>query len=228
MTFALVKAKVEARDPNSFVGSFEGLLLDAKLIPYNLDEPDQRYELAKDVSAFANADGGFILLGFDEDREDPTRSRPVVKSVNPFPAERLPIGNYYGMLKHYIHPEIEGLVIHWLPDSTNPLNGVGIIEVPPQLQERKYFLISNVVENGEEIGQIVFGLVQRVDDNNQPMTRTDLYNLMQHGKHEVPTLLRQMDGKIDALLRHETSQATGSQSAKTRIQERLNRVESGT
>ncbi len=223
MTFALTKGRVESGNPDSLIGAAESLWLEAKSVLYDLNKPEDRYELAKDVSAFANAEGGFLLIGFEEDRTDVTRSVPIIASLAPFPVTAFPVQSYLGMLDHYIHPELEGLQVYWKPDGGGSNTGVGIIEVPPQAVERKYFLISNVVEENKSIKEIVVGLVQRRDTDNIPMDRNQLYQLMQQGKHELPTLLRQIDGKIDALLNQLPAKSLPQQSARDRIAERLRR-----
>jgi predicted HTH transcriptional regulator len=223
MTFALSKAKVEFGNPDSLIGAAESLWLEAKSVLYDLNKPEDRYELAKDVSAFANAEGGFLLIGFEEDQTDVTRPVPIIASLAPFPLTAFPVQKYLGMLDHYIHPELEGLRVYWKPDGEASKTGVGIIEVPPQAVERKYFLISNVVEENRPIKEIVVGLVQRRDTDNIPMDRNQLYQLMQQGKHELPTLLRQIDGKIDAVLNQLPAKPSQHQLARDRIIERLRR-----
>jgi len=36
--------------------------------PYDFNSPDDRYELAKDVTALANAEGGYLIIGLEHDR----------------------------------------------------------------------------------------------------------------------------------------------------------------
>ena len=43
----------------------ETIWLDFKMCPYQLEQDRQRFELAKDVSAMANAEGGVILIGIE-------------------------------------------------------------------------------------------------------------------------------------------------------------------
>jgi len=205
------------------IGTPESLWLDAKVIPYALGSPKDRYELAKDVSAFANAEGGFVLVGFDEDRTDPTKPVPIISSLVPFPEAAFPANNYLGMLAHYVHPKINGLTAYWKVLGDHSVNGVGIIEVPPQEAERKYFLISRVVEENTLVQEIVVGLVQRKDTDNLALDRQQLYQLMQQGKHETPTLLRQIDGKLDAVMKQLPAPKSPLEAARDRITERLRR-----
>jgi hypothetical protein len=57
------KRLLDAGLSEALVGQPEGEWLDAKRAPYRLDEESQEFELAKDVAALANADGGLIIIG---------------------------------------------------------------------------------------------------------------------------------------------------------------------
>lgn len=72
------------------VGQFDALIglpesewLEAKPSPYVLDTTKQKLELAKDVSALANAVGGVLVLGFDTVR-DPLTATEHISAVNEF------------------------------------------------------------------------------------------------------------------------------------------------
>ena len=60
-------------DFDRLVGEVENEWFDCKSQPYQLDAGDYaKRELAKDVTAFANAGGGYILIGF---RTEPGAAR---------------------------------------------------------------------------------------------------------------------------------------------------------
>ena len=61
---------LERRDYDSILGTAESEQIDFKEAPYQLDSPRQRWELAKDVAALANARGGLIVLGFRTSRDE--------------------------------------------------------------------------------------------------------------------------------------------------------------
>lgn len=77
---------IEFEDIDRFVQERwpEGKTLDYKRDNYGGKDEDKK-ELLKDVSSFANTQGGDILIGIDEDKGIPTESRPV------FRASRSPI-----------------------------------------------------------------------------------------------------------------------------------------
>jgi len=74
-------------EENRLAGIEESDQLDFKLAPYVLDAPHQKWELAKDVAAFANRRGGVIVIGIQTERrpneiiELAAEIRPVRKAV---------------------------------------------------------------------------------------------------------------------------------------------------
>ncbi len=58
------------RDPEELIGAAESEWLEFKKEPYYLERDEQRFELAKDVSAMANAGQGIIVIGV-EAKDDP-------------------------------------------------------------------------------------------------------------------------------------------------------------
>ncbi len=62
LTIADIKRIVSEGAWDSLLGESESEVLDCKMVPYRLEEVQGKHELAKDVSSFANAEGGFILL----------------------------------------------------------------------------------------------------------------------------------------------------------------------
>jgi hypothetical protein len=59
-----IESILDKRAFAKFVGLREGIIFEAKRAQaYDLSLPEQRYELARDVSALANSQGGWIVLG---------------------------------------------------------------------------------------------------------------------------------------------------------------------
>ena len=56
-------------DFDSILGAVESSWLEAKGGPYILQNDRQKLELAKDVTALANSNGGIILIGFETVRD---------------------------------------------------------------------------------------------------------------------------------------------------------------
>jgi predicted HTH transcriptional regulator len=200
MSFADIRQILENHAHNDLIGRVEDEWLEAKgLNPYDLDSPPGRYELAKDVSAFANNSGGFIVIGVttavNQDQQTET-----ITAITPFPQGAFQAHRYISIVEECIHPNIENFRAAWVPTNQEQNQGIAIIEVPPQNQERQYFLIANVVESGANIKQIVFGVAVRNDSSNEPFTRAQLYRYTLQGKSPTTQLLARMNEKLDALI----------------------------
>jgi hypothetical protein len=199
MSFESVKAILDAHTYDALIGLYEDAWLDAKRTPYNLDLPVDRYELAKDVSAFANGTGGIVVVGLGTKKLETTQTEQIIEfefcPKNAFIPHR-----YVSLIKDYTHPAIEGLNVYWSPVSEDGTQGLGVIEVPAQNPERQYFLIANAVDGSSKIRQFVFGIVRRNDTSNDPFTIAQLYGYTQKGKSSLPQTLTRMEEKLDAII----------------------------
>ena len=64
MSFESIKTILDTHAYDSLIGLEEATWLEAKgRNPYDFTTPAGRFELAKDVSAFANAEGGILIVG---------------------------------------------------------------------------------------------------------------------------------------------------------------------
>jgi hypothetical protein len=98
----------------------------------------QKKELAKDVSAMANSEGGILIYGVQEKGNFPTQ---IDDGVDPAKINREFIEN---VLTSSIHPRINGLLIHPLPLPSG--NTLFVIEIPKTLEggphqsgDKKYY-----------------------------------------------------------------------------------------
>ena len=200
MSFESVKAILDSHAYNSLIGLQEDGWLEVKgKIPYNLDTPEGRYELAKDVSAFANGTGGIIIVGLQTVKHTDTQTEEITAydlcAQSEFDAHR-----YVSLIEEYIHPSIEGLNVYWSPVSHHGTQGLGIIEIPPQNPDRQYFLIANTVDSGSKIKQFIFGIVRRNESSNDPFTIAQLYRYTQTGKRSLSQTLTRIEEKIDTVI----------------------------
>ncbi len=195
-----VRAILEVRDFNSLIGLREDLFLEVKgQNPYDLTVPSGRYELAKDVSAFANTEGGYLLIGLTTTPALVERTDEI-SVLDLLPAANFPIARYEGIIGSHLHPRIDGLQVTWIEDLHTPGLGIGCICVPRQVEDRKFFLIAKVVDEGETQKEIVFGIIKRKDDDNDPVPVEDLYRMMQNGRHTTAQRITGIDEKLDVLL----------------------------
>lgn len=183
--------------PMSLIGFAEGQHLEAKSALYTLEAAFGRYELAKDVSAFANGTGGALLMGVSTTR-DPQRETEILDSLVPFERSEFDAGRYVGILKEYVYPRIEGFSADFF--ETNGPRGVAVLKVPPQLEERKPFLISHVVDDGSHIREIVTGYAKRTGSHNTPWTRWQLYQHFRNGQSPHSVRLGRIEERLEEAL----------------------------
>jgi len=200
MSFESVKAIIDDHAYDSLIGLQEDAWFEAKSgAAYNLNTPEGRYELAKDVAAFANGTGGILIVGLRTTRQANTQTDEIT-AYDLCPQDTFNVNQYASLIEEYIHPEIEGLALCWMPINPEGTHGLGIIEVPPQNPDRQYFLIANAIDGGSRIKQFVFGIVRRNESSNDHFTITQLYQYTQKGKSSLAQSLTRIEDKLDAVL----------------------------
>src|SRR6267154_1905650 len=189
MSFESIKTILDTRQFAALIGLNEDTWLEAKRkSPYDFATSTGRYELAKDITAFANAEGGILLIGLATvPAADAQTERITAHDL--CPQAEFDVAQYLGIIKEHVYPVIKDVKIYWLPVNVEATHGLGVIEVPPQSPNQKYFLIAKVVDSGAELRQIVFGIAKRKDSSNDPFTIAELYKYTQSGKHPVPQTL---------------------------------------
>lgn len=202
------------RNLAGFVGLKEDQWFDAKRAPgYDLGTSAGRFELAKDVSSFANADGGHIIVGLttsdvpDEQTEEVNGLELIVEGA-------FNVGAIQGVLNEYLHPRLQGLTINWVEDVAGGGHGVGIIRIPPMDHDKRFVLMKQVVDGETRLPQIVFGIAVRRGSNSIPLTVEQLYRICQEGRSSVPERLTRIEAKLDSYVRdRQQHEAAGRQEA---------------
>jgi hypothetical protein len=152
--------KLAATDFDGLIGLAECAWLDAKESPYQLDTPKQKLELAKDVTALANAIGGIIVIGFDTERH-PTTAAEQISKVCPFPLHLVNADRYGKILSSLVHPPLDVKVLLF----ANPAGdgrGVAVLAVEGA-RDQPYLVGSMLDETDQSIGAY-FGYFERRQD----------------------------------------------------------------
>jgi hypothetical protein len=224
MTFASIKAILGTRQFNTLIGQDEDAYFEAKgRNPYDFTTPGGRYELAKDVSAFANADGGILIVGLTTAPLAEMRTERVTAHDLCTQAE-FDVAQYQGLIRDYIHPAIKYLNVYWAAVNEEATLGLGVIEIPAQSSKLKYFLIARVVDAGTQIKQIVFGLAKRSYSASDPLSVVELYRHMQDGKNTVPQTLARLEEKLDGLIQAQARPAAPERNPEDLYAERTARL----
>jgi hypothetical protein len=128
------------------VGQPEGAWLECKEQPYGADERAQ-YELAKDVSSFANsAGGGLILIGL---RTRKVRGTDTITAVSPVPADDRRVDRYRKWLARRVHPRVVDLAIREIDYGRGRIL---VISVPPQPKALQPFFVRGAFRDGKIAG----------------------------------------------------------------------------
>ena len=224
MSFESIKTILETRQFAALIGLDEDTWLEAKRKnPYDFATPAGRYELAKDITAFANAEGGILLVGLTTAPAAEAKTERIGAHDLCSQAE-FDVAQYLGIIKEHVYPAIRDLKVYWLPVNAEATQGLGVIEVQPQSASHKFFLIAKVVDSGAELKQIVFGIAKRNDSSNDPFTIAELYKYTQSGKHPVPQTLARVEAKLDAVIEAQTRPAPPTKTPDEVYDERTARI----
>ena len=158
--------KLELGDFAIILGTAECVWLDFKQAGYQtipgkskLSEHG-RHELCKDVSAFANKDGGIILVGYRERRE-PGSGMSVADKLTPIKANAIDTAHYRHVLMADIYPVVDEIAMNWYGTATD--EGVLAIIVPKRTAGRH--IVRNVhAEDERHLPGIA--IYERMGDQN--------------------------------------------------------------
>lgn len=142
----------------ALLGQPEGDWLEAKSQHADLTTEVGKIRLAQWVSQFANArDGGVVVLGLATKNRG---SGDVITKVTPLPRESGIRRKYVQVLDSKVIPPIEDLRVEVIAHGDDDLI---LIEVPPQGEENKPFLVHGAVIEGKAQGTF-FSIVRRRND----------------------------------------------------------------
>jgi len=166
---------------NELVGQIEGDFIDCKRQIYDLSLDAQKVELAKDATSFANASGGFIIIGIETQKSQTHFSDEIV-ALNPFEVANIFDPNqHYSILNAWVYPKLENVRIEWRPEREGANRGFGIIVVPPQPDTKRPFLISKTILSSGKRVDILVGYAERKRDTSEPATLVELHAFLRDG-----------------------------------------------
>ena len=172
LTLDYLRAIVDTKQFEKLIGTVENECFDCKSQPYRLAQSETaKRELAKDVSAFANAQGGYIFIGLRTERSA-THFGDEVKDVRPFERRLLDPDRYYKVIADWVFPALENLRVEWF-EVADRGKGVAVISVPPQNAATKPFLITRTLDEKKAV-EILFGYAKRRGDATAPRSVVDL------------------------------------------------------
>jgi hypothetical protein len=145
-----------------------------------LDTPKQKLELAKDVTALANASGGIIVIGFDTTR-DPLTDGERISKVCAFPLNLIDSDRYRKILRSMIYPPFD-IVVRVFEEPLGSGRGVAAIVINEATALDKPYLVGNMLyEDGQSIGGYI-GFFERKQDVIPPITISRLHQQFSAGQ----------------------------------------------
>jgi hypothetical protein len=172
MTASLAFEVLRAGVPEVLVGLPEGTWLDAKRAPYRLAEEDQKVELGKDASAFANSEGGLLAIGFTASRQKDEKE--TVSAVSPCRLDLIQPILYRRVIERVVYPLVSGLDFALI--ETEPGQGVLAIYIPPQSRGLMPFLVAGrPSKRRSRIEGNYIGLFRRRGDHTIAISTPELH-----------------------------------------------------
>lgn len=174
-----------------FIGQAESEILECKREPYRLELDKGAFELAKDVAAFANASGGFLVVGLETERTE-SSALDIVARVRPLGADKVDSKQYADNISSWVFPK-PNVSITWFPSAGQPAQGLFVIKVPKHPESEKPFLIARLLDSSEKRIEIAFGYAERKESSAQPTSVHEMHSYFKHGKHFVETIGQRLD-----------------------------------
>ena len=165
--------------PTDLLNLRESVWLEVKSQPYNLRDPGQREEFAKDVAAMANGGGGLLILGIktrDDDREE------VLDHIVPVDRTALDLDQLRMLIRERVTPELYGVIVDWSEDSNG---AVVFIDISLRPDKRLYVVAAPTGKPGQ-VNRNSVQVPMRDAAGTRWMTRTDIQRLLQRGFEATP------------------------------------------
>jgi hypothetical protein len=128
-------------------GTSEGPWLDFKRDAYDLDRPKGRRDLISDVAAFANDQGGIVLLGVRAERVEGSQQE-LATELSPIPPERVDIERMLALIRSHVRPILQ-VDVRRYPHADQGDELVAVI-VDPQPDHNKPFIVDRVADVGND------------------------------------------------------------------------------
>lgn len=175
-------------DDASIVGLAESVWFEAKGEPYRLDDAKSKWELAKDVSAMANAEGGVILIAAQTDQAQGVRQE-TVREVRAVPRSMVDEQRIRDVLRGLLFPSLgNGLRIVDFPRCEEGQVVVAIVIEPSAARDRPVMIRTRAeVRVGESVHKPeVWAIATRVGSATEWMAGERVWADLQQAKTGGP------------------------------------------
>ena len=180
LTVEQIKAILDSGNFDAFITAVEDEQIECKAAPYQLHEAHQKQELAKDVSGFANANGGVILIGVRTERNS-THFGDEIKEIRAFSRMLVDPNQYQDIIRSWIYPAPQQVDTRWFPSAVDREKGIVAIIIPDQIMTWRPFLIKRIVDDKGKCVEVVFGYVERQRANVNAFRVEEIHTLIKDG-----------------------------------------------
>lgn len=162
--------------PEDLLGLAECGWLDVKAGIYLLDDPGGAEELAKDVTAFANAKaGGLLLVGYATRKE---HDGEILELVRPIPRDQVDLDRHRKLIRERIIPAPRDVSVEWIHCSD--VKGILLIDVPAQPPARLPHVVAGPSKSGEA-NRVSVAIPIREGDATAWLPQTEIQRLLSAG-----------------------------------------------
>lgn len=158
------------------VGQPEGQWLEVKSQHYDLATDGGQISLAQAVTRFCNAEvGGLVVVGMSAKR---VPGGEEIRGLAPLPRDDRMIRRYQQIIEKRVFPPPDNLTIEAVDVAGEMLV---LIDVPPQPEELKPFLVHGAIIDGRTEGAFI-SIVRRRGESSIPITAPMIHSMLAAGR----------------------------------------------
>lgn len=177
------------------IGQCEGHWLDIKSQHYDLTTDRGQISIAQSVTRFCNSEvGGLVVVGMTTKR---IPGGEEIRSINALPRDDNMPRRYQQTLEKRVFPPPDNLSVESILVGTDKM--LMLIDVPPQPEELKPFLVHGAIVDGRIEGAFI-SIVRRRGESSIPVTAPMIHSTLAAGRAllrrgELPA--RAESGRLD-------------------------------
>lgn len=176
LTRLTVADLVRGGHARALIGHPEGHWLDVKSQHYDLGDERGKISLAQAVARFCNAEtGGLVVVGMNTKK---TGGGEEIRGLCPMPLDEKMTRRYQQVLETRLFPPPDGLTIESIHMGGGMLM---LIDIPPQPEELKPFLVHGAIVDGRVEGAII-SIVRRRGESSIPITAPMIHSALAAGR----------------------------------------------
>ncbi len=167
---------LRAAQARVLIGQPEGHWLDVKAQQYPLNTPKGQISLAQAVSRFCNAEsGGLVVFGMGTKK---IRGGEEIRKLCPMPWEAGIATRYQQVLDRRVFPPLDSMTVEAVKMDDEMII---VIDVPPQPEELKPFLVHGAIVDGDVEGAFI-SIVRRRGEASIPTTAPMIHSMLAAGR----------------------------------------------